>query len=98
MLSAVYKSNKKPDTYLFVEQRDNFDKVPESLLTMFGTPELVTIVNLASRSKLAISDIEKVKQELKDKGYFVQLPPPQEDLLKEHKARLKAQGKLNEDN
>lgn len=92
MLCVVYKSAKKDETYLFVKQRDDFSAVPEGLMKIFGTPMLVTIINLAKKDKLAISDIEKVKQNLESDGFFLQLPPPKEDLLKTHKAQ---QDKLN---
>ena len=34
--------------------------------------------------KLVNADIEKVKQALTEQGYYLQLPPPPEDLLKQH--------------
>lgn len=88
MLSAVYKSPKKQFTYLFVKQRDDFAEVPEALLTTFGTPQLVTVINLATRDELAFADISKVKENLSKQGYYLQLPPPQEDLLKTHRKQL----------
>ncbi|NTS78177.1 YcgL domain-containing protein [Catenovulum sp. SM1970] len=97
MLSAVYKSYKKKDTYLFVEKRDDFSKVPEALMETFGTPELVTIINLADRKKLGLADLEKVKAELEEKGFYLQLPPPPEDMLKKHRESLKQQGLLKDD-
>ncbi|WP_111978519.1 YcgL domain-containing protein [Algibacillus agarilyticus] len=96
MLSAVYKSLKKIDTYLFIEQRDDFSKVPEPLLAMFGTAELVTVLNLSTKDRLGIADINKVRAELAEKGFYLQIPPPPENLLKEHLAKLKEQGKLSE--
>ena len=91
MLCAVYKSPKKENTYLFVKTRDDFDTVPSGLMSTFGTPKLVTLFNLANKDKLAMADIEQVKINLVDKGFYLQLPPPQENLLDEHKATLKAQ-------
>ena len=81
MLTAVYKSNKKADTFLFVEKRDDFDKVPEPLMTMFGQPHYVMIINLAKREHLGGSDLESVKASLIEKGYYLQLPPPEPNLL-----------------
>ncbi|MEE1999920.1 YcgL domain-containing protein [Alkalimonas sp. MEB108] len=86
MLCAVYKSLKKDQTYLYIERRDDFEKVPEALLATFGKPELVTLINLEKRTSLALTDLNKLKAELRDKGYYLQLPPPAEDLLAEHKA------------
>ncbi len=89
MLCVIYKSPKKAQTYLFIKQRDKFEDVPEALMAMFGTPTLVTIINLESKDKLALADINKVKENLNNQGYYLQLPPPQEDLLKEHKEQMR---------
>ena len=91
MLCVIYKSSKKEQTYLFVEKRDDFSKVPDALMVTFGTPILVTLINLATKDKLGMADLSKVKQNLTEQGYYLQLPPPQVDLLKEHKAQMKAQ-------
>ena len=86
MLCAVYKSLKKDSTYLYILRRDDFSAVPEALLTTFGTPVLVTLINLAKLEHLALADIDKVKQQLTEHGFYLQLPPPAEDLLAQHKA------------
>lgn len=91
MLCAIYKSPKKQQTYLFIKKRDDFSSVPDALMTTFGTPALVTIVNLATKDKLGMADINKVKDSLEEQGFYLQLPPPTEDLLKEHKAAMKAE-------
>ncbi|GLX79843.1 protein YcgL [Thalassotalea insulae] len=91
MLCAVYRSSKKAQTYLFINKRDEFSQVPEALMAMFGTPQLVTIVNLANKDKLALADINKVKENLHEQGFYLQLPPPTEDLLKAHKEQMKQQ-------
>ena len=85
MLCAIYKSAKKEQTYLFVKTRDDFSSVPEPLMLTFGTPTLVTLINLASKDKLAFADLAMVKTNLSEQGYYLQLPPPKEDLLKQHK-------------
>lgn len=36
--------------------------------------------------KLIHADLDKVKQALADQGYYLQLPPPSENLLKKHLA------------
>ncbi len=90
MLCAIYKSPKKEQTYLFVKTRDDFSSVPEALMQTFGTPTLVTMINLATKNKLGMADIEKVRTNLTQQGYYLQLPPPKEDLLKEHKAQMQA--------
>ncbi|WP_213609845.1 YcgL domain-containing protein [Pseudoalteromonas sp.] len=81
MLTAVYKSKKKADTFLFIEKRDDFSKVPEPLMAMFGQPQYVMIINLAKRTQLGVADLDTLKQSLSDQGYYLQLPPPEENLL-----------------
>jgi len=81
MLTAVYKSKKKADTFLFIEKRDDFSKVPEPLMAMFGQPQYVMIINLAKRTQLGVADLDILKQSLSDQGYYLQIPPPEENLL-----------------
>ncbi|MBQ4835272.1 MULTISPECIES: YcgL domain-containing protein [Pseudoalteromonas] len=87
MLSAVYKSSKKADTYLFIEKRDDFSKVPEPLMNTFGTPLFVMLVDLAKREKLGVADLSLVKEQLTEQGFYLQIPPPEENLLDEFKKR-----------
>jgi uncharacterized protein YcgL (UPF0745 family) len=91
MLCAVYKSPKKKQTYLFIKNRDDFSAVPEALMAMFGTPTLVTVLNLANKDKLALADISKVRENINHPGFYLQLPPPEEDLLKSHKEQMNQQ-------
>tara|TARA_B110000091_G_C13748951_1_gene446772 strand:- start:547 stop:819 length:273 start_codon:yes stop_codon:yes gene_type:complete len=88
MLCAIYKSPKKANTYLFVKTRDDFSDVPGALMITFGSPILVTLVNLATKEKLGFADLLKVKSKLTEQGYYLQLPPPQVNLLTEHKKIL----------
>lgn len=83
MLSVVYKSPKKADTYLFIERRDDFSRVPKPLLDTFGKPALTMIINLATKTHLAQADLSKVRAALITQGYYLQLPPPPENLLKQ---------------
>lgn len=57
-------------------------------MEMFGTPTLVMLVPLDKREELGIADINRVKEELSDKGYYLQLPPPVTNLLDEHKQEI----------
>ncbi|MCG9696828.1 YcgL domain-containing protein [Shewanella sp. Isolate11] len=88
MICAVYKSRLKVDCYLFIEKRNEFERVPEALMKMFGVPELVMILPLDKRQHLGIADINKVKVELQEKGYYLQLPPPPVNMLDEYKKEI----------
>jgi uncharacterized protein YcgL (UPF0745 family) len=84
MLCAVYKSSKKQETYLYLPGRDDLSKVPKGLLDTFGTPVFMMIMPLKKDRVLARVDIDKLRSELKGKGFYLQLPPPPENLLKTH--------------
>jgi len=88
MICAVYKSRRKVDSYLFVEKRNEFERVPDALMEMFGEPELVMMLPLMKRDHLGFADIKKVKSELAEKGYYLQLPPPKVNLLEQHKLEI----------
>ncbi|MDR8524108.1 YcgL domain-containing protein [Shewanella fidelis] len=85
MICAVYKSLRKAESYLFVEKRNDFERVPEALLAMFGEPQLVMMLPIDKRDHLGFADITKVRAELKEKGFYLQLPPPVVNLLEQHK-------------
>ena len=39
MQCYVYRSRRKPGSFLFLPIKDEFNRVPETLLKIFGTPE-----------------------------------------------------------
>lgn len=84
MFCVIYKSPRREQTYLYVEKKDDFSRVPDALLQGFGKPQLAMLLPLDGRKKLVNADLEKVKEALKTQGYYLQLPPPPEDLLKQH--------------
>ncbi|HCR63105.1 MULTISPECIES: YcgL domain-containing protein [Serratia] len=84
MLCVIYRSSKRDQTYLYVEKKDDFSRVPEDLMKSFGTPQLAMVLSLEEREKLASADIEKVKEALKEEGFYLQVPPPLENLLNQH--------------
>ena len=75
MHCAIYKGPKKIDHYLYVEQENDFSRVPQALLDLLGTLELVMTLELGAERKLAQVDIEEVRQALQNQGYFFQMPP-----------------------
>ena len=75
MQCAIYKGKLKPESFLYIECVDDFERVPEALIRMFGEMELVIELDLAARATLANADIEEVKQLLLEQGYYLQMPP-----------------------
>ncbi|EEQ08442.1 hypothetical protein yberc0001_21820 [Yersinia bercovieri ATCC 43970] len=64
--------------------------MPAELLASFGKPQFAMQLALNSRKTLATADIEKVKSALVDQGFYLQVPPPPESLLKMHLGESKA--------
>ncbi|MCK8360290.1 YcgL domain-containing protein, partial [Erwinia amylovora] len=82
MFCVIYRSPHLDQTYLYVEKKDYFTRVPEALLKGFGKPRLAMLLPLDGSKKLVGADIEKVKTALQDEGFYLQLQPPPESLLK----------------
>ena len=88
MLCAVYKTNKKQGMYLYVPKKGNFEDVPEALMSRFGVPELVTIISLEKRERLGGVDKEKLIDALNEQGFYLQMPPKEDNLLEKHRESL----------
>jgi len=71
----VYKGRKEPDTYLYVDRKDDCSKVPEELLNMMGELELVMELELVQGRKLARTEADMVLKHIEEQGYYLQLPP-----------------------
>ena len=84
MFCAIYRSLTRPDTYLYIEKKDDFSRIPELLLRQFGKPQRVMMLNLAQRNQLAATDSATICRALVEAGYYLQVPPPVENLLTAH--------------
>ena len=83
-LCSIYKSKKEEGMYLYVPKSSGLKSVPAPLLDMFGKPKHVMDLVLKEGRSLSEADIKKVIAELKNNGFYLQMPPPREDMLKEH--------------
>ena len=75
MKCVVYKGARKSDTYLFVKCDSDISQVPSDLLKALGTLEKVMNLELSPDQTLARADPDTVRQQLRDKGFYLQLPP-----------------------
>lgn len=78
MQCFIYKSLKKDYLYLYVAKKDDFSKVPDALFKHLGKMEFVMDIKLSPELKLARENAGKIIECLKEQGFFVQLPPPNE--------------------
>jgi uncharacterized protein YcgL (UPF0745 family) len=80
-LLTVWSSPKKEEMYLYTDRLEGLKRVPEELLSMFGTPKEVMGLPLSEDRKLGRADSKKVLQEIKVKGFYLQLPPARDDYM-----------------
>ena len=83
MIINIYRSPLKDEMYLYVAKADLLARVPEQLLTIFGKPHLVTTMLLKADKKLARVKAEDVYNGLVEKGYYLQMPPPMSNEMRE---------------
>lgn len=74
---SVFRSGKKPDTYLFVKRGQTWDDLPESLRGIFGNPVHSMDLVLTPERKLARTDGKQVLEAIEDKGFFLQMSDEQ---------------------
>lgn len=79
MQCFVYRSKRKPGSFLFMPEKDEFGQVPEVLMKIFGEPEFSFDFDLEPGRKLAIkADAAEVYRLVQENGFYLQLPPGEE--------------------
>ena len=81
VLVSIYKSPKKDDMYLYLLKADQLRQVPEALSTIFGEPKHVMDLLLTPERQLARVETEQVVDALNTRGYFLQMPAPQDEYI-----------------
>ena len=74
MQCAIYKSQKKQDTYLYLAAKDDFSHIPEALLKLLGEPVHVMDLDLHPERRLAQEDVVEVLRNLEERGWHLQMP------------------------
>lgn len=87
MLCQIFKSDRREEMYLYVEKGAGLDAVPEPLMARFGEPQPVMLIQLSTERKLARADVTEVMAAIKEQGFYLQMPPTAEELLRRDGAR-----------
>ena len=77
---AVYASERKADTYVYIPEARALDELPETLQGLLGVLRPVLTLELAADKVLARTTGAEVLQKIADDGYYLQLPPGPTDL------------------
>lgn len=81
IITAIYRSPRKPGLYLYLNKSKGLDCLPEALLEKFGQPEHSMTLLLTPEKKLARVDIDSVLASLNGQGYYLQLPPAHDEYM-----------------
>ena len=72
---AVFKTARRPDTFLFLPEGLPHNEWPDGLEEIFMPAEKVLTLTLTAKQPLAAQTATRVMEEIALKGYFLQLPP-----------------------
>lgn len=81
LLCEIFKSARKEEMYLYVDKRQGLGEVPEALLEHFGTPISAMTLILTPEKRLGRARAADVMAAIRDKGYYLQMPPAKEEYL-----------------
>lgn len=85
MFCYIYKNPKKDGMYLYIPKKDHFEFLPEKLKENFKSINFVMAINLEKRKSLAQVDLEELKKELTERGFYLQLPKEEMSFIDEYK-------------
>lgn len=75
MQAYVYKSLRKPDTYLYLRKHDDFSVLPPAVREPLGELVFVLEFALTANRRLARADPAVVLANLQAHGFHLQFPP-----------------------
>ena len=81
MMCSIYRSPRKEGMYLYLPKPEPFARVPETLMKQFGKPGHVMDMLLRPERALANADAREVLLQVRDNGFYLQVPPTIESLL-----------------
>jgi uncharacterized protein YcgL (UPF0745 family) len=78
VICQIFRSPKEEGMYLYVKKEEGLTRVPDELLKLFGKPQAAMVLLLTPEKKLARVSVEKVAESLESQGYYLQMPPRNE--------------------
>lgn len=73
MWCYIYRSPKKENSYLYIDTENDFSKVPDVLMNVFGEPILVMKVLLDGKRQFVVGSSQDIEDKIKQDGFFVQM-------------------------
>ncbi|MEE4249891.1 MAG: YcgL domain-containing protein [Alcanivoracaceae bacterium] len=75
LLCSIFRSPKREGMYLYVRRDQDLRELPEALMKVFGAPAHSMDLLLSAEKKLARVDAAKVMAQIREQGFFLQMPP-----------------------
>ncbi|MDC9728398.1 MAG: YcgL domain-containing protein [Methyloprofundus sp.] len=82
MQCFIYRSNKKSELYVYLAKQDDFSTIPADLFKSIGQPEYVMELEITPDRQLARENAVDILKGIEDNGFYIQMPPTVESLLK----------------
>ncbi|WP_018863119.1 MULTISPECIES: YcgL domain-containing protein [Thioalkalivibrio] len=79
MQCYVYRATRRADTYVYLPEKDDFSELPDGLTRALGRLEFALEFELTPDRTLAQEDPQQVLANLKEQGFHLQFPPPEEE-------------------
>lgn len=73
MWCYIYRSSKKENCYLYMENENDFSTIPEKILSIFGTPVFVMKVLLDGKRRFVVGTSDEIEGKIKNDGFFLQM-------------------------
>ena len=86
MFCSVLKSHRKADTYLYLPKDTSLDELPMPLVQLFSPHTKVTILHVTPERKFARMSGATLLKRFDEDGFYLQIPPTQQDLLAMHRS------------
>jgi|SaaInlStandDraft_2_1057019.scaffolds.fasta_scaffold104630_1 uncharacterized protein len=77
----IYRSDRKAETYIYLAQQDGKDALAAGLRSVLEPLVFVMELELHAGRVLARADVVTVMEELRSRGFFLQMPPTQVEKL-----------------
>ena len=71
---AVYKSQKKDETYIFIPTTTALSDLPKDLLKVLGQTEMIMNLKLTPEKKMARGTAAAVMKIIEEQGFHLQMP------------------------
>jgi uncharacterized protein YcgL (UPF0745 family) len=85
---SVFRSSKRVDTYIYVRRGQEWDALPEELLSIFGQPVHAMDLIITEDRKLARTTGKQILKSLEEKDFYLQMPEERAGYVVEFQKKL----------